>query len=454
MAAFYSSFINLFLVLFLQHFSPITSARISRAALSTGPIGFSLELIHRDSPRSPLYDPSSTPAQRAEQAALRSISRSGHFASGLTATPASSINGVAQSPVRPGNGDYLVTLSLGTPLHSYWAILDTGSDLTWTQCRPCDSCTGRTLSMFNPLASATYKNQGCVSRGCSTLPAGERHCNADAVCGFRHTYGDGSSAGGDLASETLWFDAGVKFSDVAFGCVHDERGSLALHQVAGIVGLGGGPLSLISQIGSSVSNKFAYCLVPRAAGKLKFGAAAVFPGSGALKQTPLSKQGEQGTYYVLYLHDISVGGKRLHIEPSRSVVPAGGSMKGIGPVVIDSGSTLTTLTKDVYAAVGKEVANAVKYEFAPPPKGYELCYRADFADLRYFPAVTFHFEGADWTVPAWSSFLKAGEGVMCLAIVHTDGVNVFGNVAQQNVYVEYDLGKGMLSFAPTDCTKA
>ncbi|KAF3772669.1 Aspartic proteinase [Nymphaea thermarum] len=448
---------NLLLVLFFLHFSPTKSAR---TILTTGSNGFSLELIHRDSPRSPLYDPSSTSAQQAEQAALRSISRSGYFASGLTATPSSSTNGVAQSPVRPGNGDYLVTFSLGTPSHSYWAILDTGSDLTWTQCRPCDSCTGRILSMFNPLASSTYMNQGCASSACTALPAREKHCNANSVCGFRHTYGDGSSAGGDLASETIWFDAGVKFSNVAFGCVHDERGNLALHQVAGIVGLGGGSLSLISQLGNSVGNKFAYCLVPptagSATGKLKFGAAAVFPGSGALKRTPLSRQGEQGTYYVLYLVDISVGSKRLDIESksSPSIVPMRGSGKGIGPMVIDSGSTLTMLTRAVYAAVEKEVSSAVSFEFAPPPAGYELCYRANPSNLRNFPAITFHFEGADWTVPAWSAFVRAGEGVMCLAIVPTDGVNVFGNVAQQNVYVEYDLGKGMLSFAPTDCTKA
>ncbi|CAN6469291.1 unnamed protein product [Victoria cruziana] len=449
MAAFFSVLIHFISALLLQHLSSAHPARISRNDLRTAN-GFSMELIHRDSPLSPLYDPSSTSAQRAEQAALRSILRSRRFATGLTSTASSTIDGGAQRPIEPGSGDYLVTLSLGTPSHSYWAILDTGSDLTWTQCHPCVSCTGRSLSMFNPLASSTYKNQGCVSAACSALSFREKHCNANAVCSFRHTYGDGSSAGGDLALETFLFDAGVRFPNIAFGCVHDERGNLALHQVAGIVGLGGGSLSLISQLGASVGNKFAYCL-GSAAGKLKFGAAAAFPGSGALKQTPLSKQGQQGTYYVLSLHDISVGGKRLGIK---GVVPTGGSGNGVALMVIDSGSTLTTLTGNVYSAVEKEMSGAVKYEFTPAPAGYKLCYRAGSGDLRNFPAITFHFEGADWTVPALSAFARAGEGVMCLAIVPTGGVNVFGNMMQQNVYVEYDLGKGVLSFAPTDCSKA
>ncbi|CAN6486420.1 unnamed protein product [Victoria cruziana] len=441
-------------LLLVLRFSPTNSARIfSTAAHSTGSNGFSLELVHRDSPRSPLYEPSSSAAQRAEQAAVRSVSRSGYFAAGLRGTPSKSIDVVAQSPMKPGDGDYLVVFSLGTTPRSYWAILDTGSDLTWTQCRPCDSCTGRALSMFNPLASSTYRNQGCASTSCTALLGGERHCDADAVCGFSHAYADGSSISGDLASETIWFDGGVHFPSVAFGCVHDERGNLALHQVAGVVGLGGGPPSLISQLGASVGNKFAYCLGTDG-GKLKFGAAAVFPGAGALKRTPLFRQGERATYYVLSLDDISVGGKRLNIESSSGVAPSSGAGTGIGAMVIDSGSTLTMLTKDVYAAVQEELSRAVKYESAPAPAGYEICYRADAGDLRNFPAITFHFEGADWTVPAWSAFVGAGEGVMCLAIVPTDGVNVFGNTAQQNMYVEYDLGKGVLSFAPTDCTKA
>ncbi|KAF3785264.1 Aspartic proteinase [Nymphaea thermarum] len=72
------------------------------------------------------------------------------------------------SPMMPGSGEYLRKLSLGTPSCPYWATLDTDSDLIWTTCRPCDSCSGQT-SMFDPFQSSTYKSQSCSSSSCMEL---------------------------------------------------------------------------------------------------------------------------------------------------------------------------------------------------------------------------------------------------------------------------------------------
>ncbi|XP_031472612.1 aspartic proteinase CDR1 [Nymphaea colorata] len=92
-------------------------------------LGFSIDLIHRDSSVSPLYDLSFTLAQRAKQFALRSMLHCRRIAS-LFAKTTSMIS----SPVMPGSGEYLMKLSLGTPSPLYWATLDTGSDLIWTTC--------------------------------------------------------------------------------------------------------------------------------------------------------------------------------------------------------------------------------------------------------------------------------------------------------------------------------
>ncbi|KAH0930346.1 hypothetical protein HID58_016073 [Brassica napus] len=46
---------------------------------STNPRNFTVELIHRDSPHSPLYNPQTTPTDRLNAAFLRSISRSRRF---------------------------------------------------------------------------------------------------------------------------------------------------------------------------------------------------------------------------------------------------------------------------------------------------------------------------------------------------------------------------------------
>jgi hypothetical protein len=48
-------------------------------------------------------------------------------------------------------GEFLTQIALGTPNQSFTAIVDTGSDLVWTQCLPCESCFPQTGPEFNPL---------------------------------------------------------------------------------------------------------------------------------------------------------------------------------------------------------------------------------------------------------------------------------------------------------------
>ncbi|XP_031472877.1 probable aspartic protease At2g35615 [Nymphaea colorata] len=151
-------------------------------------------------------------------------------------------------------------LSLGTPSHLYWATLVTVSDLIWTMCRPCDSCSGQT-SMFDPLQSSTYKSQTCSASSCMELPI--HGCTINQLCGFIYSYEDKSFVEVILASETLLFDNGagtVKLPEIVSGCVHqDGPPNPSLLEVPDLVGLGGGPLSLVNQIGSSIDDNFAYC---------------------------------------------------------------------------------------------------------------------------------------------------------------------------------------------------
>uniref|UniRef100_A0A5K1DFA2 Peptidase A1 domain-containing protein n=1 Tax=Nymphaea colorata TaxID=210225 RepID=A0A5K1DFA2_9MAGN len=98
------------------------------------PLRFSIDLIHRNSSLSPLYDPSFTLAQRAEKAALHSMLHSHRIASRFGNTTS-----MISSLVMPGPSEFLVKLSLGTPSSLYWAIIDTGSNLIWTTCCHCDN---------------------------------------------------------------------------------------------------------------------------------------------------------------------------------------------------------------------------------------------------------------------------------------------------------------------------
>ncbi|MCI48044.1 aspartic proteinase CDR1-like, partial [Trifolium medium] len=79
----------------------------------------------------------------------------------------------------------------------------------------------------------------------------------------------------------------VSFPKIVVGC--GTNNTISLFQGAsassGIVGLGGGPLSLITQLGSSIDRKFSYCLLPyesNTTSKLNFGDVAVVSGDGVV----------------------------------------------------------------------------------------------------------------------------------------------------------------------------
>jgi hypothetical protein len=68
-----------------------------------------------------------------------------------------------------GSGEYFVQLSIGTPAKSTYLVVDTGSDILWLQCSPCDNCYQQSGPVFNPLASSTYATVRCGSKLCLDL---------------------------------------------------------------------------------------------------------------------------------------------------------------------------------------------------------------------------------------------------------------------------------------------
>ncbi|XP_050280899.1 aspartic proteinase CDR1-like [Quercus robur] len=130
--------------------------------------------------------------------------------------------------------------------------------------------------------------------------------------------GSGSSSDADFAVDTLTLGSTtsrpVPLPKSIIGCGHDnERFTNA--NGSGVVGLGRGAISLVSQLGSSIDGKFSYCLIPftshgNTTSKLNFGSNAVVSGSGAVS-TPLVLG--QDSYYYITLEAIRVGRKRIDL---------------------------------------------------------------------------------------------------------------------------------------------
>lgn len=136
---------------------------------------------------------------------------------------------------------------------------------------------------------------------------------AGASCGFNVTYGS-SSIAANLVKDNITL-ATDSIPGYTFGCVAKTTGSSFPAQ--GLLGLGRGPLSLLSQSTSLYKSTFSYCLPSYKSvnygGSLRLG-----PNSQPIriKTTPLLKNPRRSSLYYVNLQAIRVGKKVVAIPPS------------------------------------------------------------------------------------------------------------------------------------------
>lgn len=124
-----------------------------------------MDLVHRDQLDSSFGFNGKSAGERFVEAVQRSHERHHHLTSLMSPTAF----GVQefQSPVTAGNGEYLMTLSIGTPSQKFSTIVDTGSDLNWVQCLPCQVCYQQPGAKFDPSKSSTFKSVSCNNQLCN-----------------------------------------------------------------------------------------------------------------------------------------------------------------------------------------------------------------------------------------------------------------------------------------------
>ncbi|GKV07614.1 hypothetical protein SLEP1_g19363 [Rubroshorea leprosula] len=407
--------------------------------------GFTIDLIHRDSPKSPFYRPSETSFQHITNAIRSSFARANRFSKTSISTDA------VQTDIISNQGSYLMKVSIGTPPFEILAVADTGSDLVWTQCQPCTSCYRQKAPLFKPKSSSSYRDISCSSRQCQALD-GTGCSTEDNTCQYSVSYGDNSYSFGNLATETVTLGSTTgrptSFPKTIFGCGHDNDGTFS-EEDSGIVGLGGGAVSLISQLRDTIAGKFSYCLVPltsesKGTSKLNFGSNAVVSGSGVITTPLVSKNPD--TFYFLTLEAISVANERIDFT---------GSSFGTteGNIIIDSGTTLTLLPENFYSKLESSVASKIAAKpISSPVGGLSLCYEAT-DDFRV-PQITVHFTNADIELKPLNTFIRVSEQAVCFTFADAGDVAIYGNLSQQDFLVGYDTEKRTVSFKPSDCSKA
>ncbi|KAK7389801.1 hypothetical protein VNO78_25095 [Psophocarpus tetragonolobus] len=372
--------------------------------------------------------------------AATNISRASRPGSGFSS---SVVSGLAQ-----GSGEYFTRLGVGTPPRYLYMVLDTGSDVVWLQCKPCAKCYSQTDQIFDPTQSKTFAGIPCTSPLCRRLdsPGCSRKRN---ICQYQVSYGDGSFTFGDFSTETLTFRRS-EVPRVALGCGHDNEGLFV--GAAGLLGLGRGGLSFPVQAGARFNNKFSYCLTDRTASakpsSLVFGDSAV---SRTARFTPLIKNPKLDTFYYVELLGVSVGGAPVRgISASLFRLDSTGN----GGVIIDSGTSVTRLTRPAYVALRDAFrVGASHLKRAPEFSLFDTCFDLSGLSEVKVPTVVLHFRGADVSLPAANYLIPVdNNGSFCFAFAGTmSGLSIIGNIQQQGFRVVFDLAGSRVGFSPRGC---
>ncbi|KAG6557918.1 hypothetical protein Mapa_000096 [Marchantia paleacea] len=432
--------------------------------------GVRFELIHRDNPSSPLHKADLSFSERVSLSLRRSMDQRNAFKNGKQSNIRSSGRFLSaqttyESPVAKRNvswehSDYTMEITLGSPPQKFIAIVDTGSDLTWVQCKPCaeDQCFKQPNALFDPSTSSSYHTLKCDDKRCRdlvySLPCED---SPGGDCQYVLSYGDSSRTRGNISLETITLTTSTgsqaKFDNFAFGCGHRNQGTF--EEADGLVGLGQGPESFPNQLGSAMSNKFSTCFVPFADRGSK--ASEIIFGEGAaahfteMRYTPFVyatyKERFSTTPYLLNLTGMSVEGKKLDI-PSEALQNPG--------TMIDSGTTYTLMGSGIFKPVVQAVAEVMDYPqlntSSDPDFQFELCYNLSGVQNPKLPNATFHFIDADYEIPPDNLFVRVDEaGLLCLAMINDDAITIIGNYQTQNVHVLYDRQQKRLGFAPAEC---
>ncbi|PVH35391.1 hypothetical protein PAHAL_7G168500 [Panicum hallii] len=367
----------------------------------------------------------------------------------------------AEAPVVAGGGEYLVKLGIGTPQHFFSAAIDTATDLVWMQCQPCVSCYRQLDPVFNPRLSSSYAVVPCRSDTCGQLDEHRCRSEDDDACQYTYRYSGNGVTRGTLAIDKLAVGSDV-FHGVIFGCSNSSAGGPPA-QASGLVGLGRGPLSLVSQL--SV-RRFMYCLPPpmsRVPGKLVLGAAvdAVQNVSDRVTIT-MSSSTRYPSYYYLNLDGLAVGDQtprtvRTAAPPPtarRGAATGGGSANAYG-MIVDIASTISFLEASLYDELADDLEEELRLPRATPSRrlGLDLCFilpEGVGMDRVYVPTVSLSFDGRWLELERDQLFVEDGR-TMCLMVGKTSGVSILGNFQQQNMQVLYNLRRGKITFAKASC---
>ncbi|CAI5514657.1 unnamed protein product [Closterium sp. Naga37s-1] len=271
------------------------------------------------------------------------------------------------------NGIYYVQLGIGTPPQTFNLDIDTGSNLLWLNCLPCNPCTlSKTLQTnppFDSAKSSSVKLLQCSNKACINpdRTVKIRNCNVtskplakgsaagsaggsdeDLGCMYSVAYGDGSGTSGRLLGDVIHLpisgSARAFKVPITFGCGNSQQGNFYnglgwtyYQALDGLIGLGRGSLSLLTAVGAykeffPIRQVVAHCLGGDSGGGWMTVGDIPIPPLTAF--TPLRPD---DTFYKVTLRRVFVGGIEVAVNPAQY-----GNLTH-GNAIFDSGTTYSIM---------------------------------------------------------------------------------------------------------------
>ncbi|KAA8547042.1 hypothetical protein F0562_003471 [Nyssa sinensis] len=374
----------------------------------------------------------------------------------------SGVNPIGSSVVFPLHGDvypsgfYYVELNIGQPPKPYFLDPDTGSDLTWVQCdaTPCYKCTKGPHPLYKPNNNLVI----CRDPLCAALHSSEEYnCDYPDQCDYEVTYADNGYSIGVLVKDAFVLNltnGEQHHPHLAFGCGYNQQPGASYHLLDGVLGLGKGKSTIISQLNTQrlMRNVVGHCLSERG-GFLFFGD-GVYDTSRVV-WTPMSR--DYSEHYSPGFAEFIFGGKTT-------------GHKNL-PIVFDSGSSYSYLNSQAYQAfislVTKELSGK-PLEEAEEDQTLPFCWKGKkpFKNIRnvrrYFKPIALSFANgwkskSHFEIPPEGYLIISSNGNVCLGILNGTEIgityNIIGDISMQDKMVIYDNEKQMIGWAAASCDR-
>ncbi|GAY44395.1 hypothetical protein CUMW_081870 [Citrus unshiu] len=438
---------------------PPTVCNRTRTALPQGPGKVSLEVLGRYGPCSKLNQGKSRNTPSLEEILRRDQQRL-HLKNSRRLQKAIPDNFKKTKaftfPAKTGivaADEYYIVVAIGKPKQYVSLLLDTGSGITWTQCKPCIHCSQQRDPFFDPSKSKTFSKIPCNSTTCKILlewfpPNGQDKCSSKE-CPYDIAYVDGSGETGFWATDRMTIqevNGNGYFARYPFllGCTDNNTGDQ--NGASGIMGLDRGPVSIISKTNISY---FFYCLHSPygSTGYITFGKPDTV-NKKFVKYTPIVTTPEQSEFYHITLTGISVGGERLPLKASYFTKLS---------TEIDSGTIITRFPAPVYSALRSAFRKRMKkYKMGKGIEDlFDTCYDLSAYKTVVVPKITIHFlGGVDLELDVRETLVVESVRQVCLgfALLPSDPNSILlGNVQQRGYEVHYDVAGRRLGFGPGNC---